>query len=599
MVRATEAVHRISVRCSRLQPRRHMTRCLILGASITLSSAVAASAQARADLVLVNGRVLTVDANDRIAQAVAIAGNRIVAVGTTAEVERMAAPDARRIDLRGRTVTPGLLDAHIHFASGGADQKFVLDLSYPNVKSIADVAAAVRAKVATAQKGEWVQGRGWDEGKLAERRVLTARDLDAASPDNPVVLTQTTGHYSVANSVALRLANVTKDTPDPPGGTIDRNPDGTPTGLLRESAAGLVRRLVPSRSAADADAGVREFVKAYNAEGMTGAKDLNVSQQTWDIYKKAQQDGALTVRVFALWSGGRSVDAAKRVIAERATITKPYERTGDDHVIAGGVKLYIDGSGGARTAWLYDDWNKDYRGVDTGNKGYPTSNADTMRALIRMYHDAGMHVSVHAIGDRAIDWVVDTYDQAMRENPKKGLRHGIIHANIPTDRAIDVMARLQKEFDAGYPEPSATFTWWIGDTYAGNFGPTRSPRLNPFATFRSKGMIWANGSDFGVTPFPARYGIWAAIAREPLLGVYGRDPFGRKESVDARTALRAVTIWAARQMFLEDRIGSIEVGKYADLAIWDRDFYSVPTAQIKDAKCLMTIFNGKVVFEAK
>lgn len=576
-----------------------MKRSVIIAACLAILATDVAVGQARADLILVNGRVLTVDADDRIAQAVAIAGSRIVAVGTTAEVERVAAPNARRIDLRGRTVTPGLLDAHIHFASGGADRRFVLDLSYPNVKSIADVAAAVRAKVATVQKAEWIQGRGWDEGKLAERRVLTARDLDAVSPDNPVILTQTTGHYSVANSVALRLANVTKDTPDPPGGTIDRNPDGTPTGLLREGAAGLVRRLVPSRSAADADVGVREFVKAYNAEGMTGAKDLNVSQQTWDIYKKAQQDGALTVRVFALWSGGRSIDAAKRTIAERAAMSKPYESTGDDHVIAGGVKLYIDGSGGARTAWLYDDWNKDYRGVDAGNKGYPTSNADTVRTMIRMYHDAAMHVSVHAIGDRAIDWVVDTYDQAMRENPKKGLRHGIIHANIPTDRAIDVMARLQKEFDAGYPEPSATFTWWIGDTYAGNFGPARSPRLNPFATFRSKGMIWANGSDFGVTPFPARYGIWSAIAREPLLGVYGKDPFGRKESVDARTALRAVTIWAARQMFLEEKIGSIEVGKYADLAVWDRDFYSAPTAQIKDAKCLMTIFDGKVVFEAK
>jgi predicted amidohydrolase YtcJ len=576
-----------------------MLRSLILAAYVAIAAPSGTAAQQpRADLVLVNGRILTVDANDRIAQAVGVAGNRIVAVGTTAEVERMAAPNARRIDLQGRTVTPGLLDAHIHFASGGADRKFVLDLSYPEVKSIADVAAAVQAKVATVKKGDWIQGRGWDEGKLAERRVITARDLDAVSPENPVVLTQTTGHYTVANSVALRLAGITKDTGDPPGGTIDRNADGTPTGLLRESASGLVRRLVPPRSATDVDAGVREFVKAYNAEGMTGAKDLNVSQQTWDIYRKAQQDGALTVRVFALWSGGRSVDAAKRVIAERAAMSKPYESTGDDHLIAGGVKLYIDGSGGARTAWLYDDWNKDYRGVDTGNRGYPTANPDTMRTLIRMYHDAGMHVSVHAIGDRAIDWIVDTYDQAMRENPKKGLRHGIIHANIPTDRAIDIMARLQREFDAGYPEPSATFTWWIGDTYAGNFGPERSLRLNPFKTFQSKGMTWANGSDFSVTPFAARYGIWAAVAREPLLGVYGGDPFGRAESVDVRTALRAVTIWAARQMFLEDKIGSIEVGKYADLAVWDRDFYSVPTAQIKDAKCLMTIFNGKVVFDA-
>jgi predicted amidohydrolase YtcJ len=566
-------------------------------AAIAAFSALGAQ-QPRADLILVNGRVITVDANDRIAQAVAIAGNKIVAVGTTAEVERAAAPDARRIDLRGRTVTPGLLDAHAHFSGGGADRLYVLDLSYPAVKSIADVAAAVRAKAATMPKGAWISGRGWDEGKLAERRVITAADIDGASPDNPVVLTQTTGHYVVANSAALRAAGVTKETRDPPNGTIDRNADGSPTGLLRESAAGLVRRLVPPRSAAETEAGIRDFVKAFNAEGMTGLKDPGISTETWNIYKKVEDDGALNVRVFVLWSGGRSVDAAKRVIAEHAAQTRPYETTGDDHLVAGGVKLYVDGSGGARTAWLYDDWNKDYRGVDSGNRGYPASNADTVRMLIRMYHDAGMHVSVHSIGDKGIDWVVDTYDQAMRENPKKGLRHGIIHSNIPTDHAIDVMARLQHDFDAGYPEPSATFAWWLGDTYAGNFGPQRSLRLNPFKTFRSKGMTWANGSDYGVTPFPARYGIWAAIAREPLLGVYGKDPFGRKESVDVHDALRAVTIWAARQMFLEKKMGSVEVGKLADLAVWDRDFYSVPTAQVKDAKCLLTIFDGKIVFDA-
>ena len=567
--------------------------CLFISAGASL-----VAQQPRADLILVNGRILTVDSADRVVQAVGISGNRIVAVGTNADVERAASPNARRIDLAGRAVTPGLLDAHDHFSGGGAERLYVLDLSYPSVKSIADVAAAIRTKAAALGKGAWIQGRGWDEGKLAERRVLTAADLDAASPDNPVVLTQTTGHYVVANSAALRMAGLTKDTRDPPGGTIDRNPDGTPTGLLRENAAGLVRRLVPSRSAAETEAGIRDFAKAFNAEGMTGLKDPGISTEAWNTYKKVERDGALTVRVFALWSGGRSVAAAQRVIAEHASTTKPYEGTGDDHVIAGGVKLYIDGSGGARTAWLYDDWNKDYRGVDTGNRGYPTSNADTIRMLIRMYHDAGMHVAVHSIGDRGIDWVVDTYDQAMRENPKKGLRHAIIHSNIPTDHAIDVMARLQHEYDAGYPEPSATFSWWLGDTYAGNFGPTRSLRLNPFHTFRAKDMIWANGSDFSVTPFAARYGIWSAIAREPLLGVYGKDPFGRAESVDVHAALRAVTIWAAHQMFLEKKIGSIEVGKYADLAVWDRDFYTIPTDQIKDAKCLMTIFSGKIVFDA-
>jgi predicted amidohydrolase YtcJ len=569
----------------------------VVAAAAPYATQIAAQ-QPRPDVILTNAHVITVDSADHIAQAVAIAGNRIIAVGTTADITRLAGPTTRRIDLQGRTLTPGLLDAHAHFADGGAQRLFVVDLSYPGVKGIADVAAAIRKRVATTAKGAWIQGRGWDEGKLVERRVITAKDIDAASPDNPVFLTQTTGHYGVANSAALRLAGITKDTPDPPSGTIDRNPDGTPTGLLREAAGGLVWRLIPPRSSAEMEAGMRDFVKGFNAEGMTGLKEPGISSEEWDIYKKVERDGALNVRVFVLWSGGESVDAAKRVVADRAAMTRPYENTGDDHVIAGGVKLYADGSGGARTAWVNEDWNKERLGVDAGNRGYPASNADTLRMLIRMYHDAGMHVSVHAVGDRAIDWVVDTYDQAMRENPKKGLRHGVIHANIPTDHAIGVMARLQHDFDAGYPEPSASFAWWLGDTYAGNFGVARSLRLNPFKTFVSKRMIWANGSDYPVTPFPARYGIWSAIARQPVLGVYGGDPFGRAESVDVHTALRTVTIWAARQMFLEKKVGSIEVGKYADLAVWDRDFYSVPTADIKDAKCLMTIFDGKVVFDA-
>ena len=152
-----------------------------------------------------------------------------------------------------------------------------------------------------------------------------------------------------------------------------------------------------------------------------------------------------------------------------------------------------------------------------------------------MFHDAGMHVSVHSIGDQGIDWTVDSYDQAMKENPKRGLRHGIIHANIPTDHAIEVMARLQRDADAGYPEPSATFNWWLGDTYAGNFGDQRALRLNPFATYRKHGMIWANGSDYSVTPYPARYGIWAAVARETLLGPQTPDQhLGPHDNADLR-----------------------------------------------------------------
>jgi predicted amidohydrolase YtcJ len=566
----------------------------IPAALLTIGFAMPARAQS-ADIILTGGKVITVDAADRIAQAVAIRGNRIVAVGSDADVQRLAGANTRRVDLRGRTVTPGLLDSHDHFSSAGASRLFVLDLSYPSVKSIADVQALVRAQVQKLPTGAWIEGAGWDEGKFTERRLISARDLDAAAPNNPVYLTNTTGHYGVANSVALRMAGVTRETKDPPIGTIDRQPDGAPTGVLKESAQGLVRRLVPGRSTPQIEQGMRELAKAFNAECMTGLKDPGVSPATWESYRRVLADSALTVRVFALWRSPNSIAAAQRLIDERGATTKPYQSTGDDRVIAGGVKLYADGSGGARTAWLHEDWNSNFTGTDAGNRGYPAGNPDTLRALIRLYHDAGIHVSVHSIGDRAIDWVMDSYAQALRDKPTKGLRHGIIHSNIPTDHALDEMARLQRQYDAGYPEPSATFHWWIGDNYAGNFGPVRSKRLNPFATYLKRGIIWANGSDYSVTPFAARYGIWASVARETLLGQYG-DPFGRSEAVDVHTALKAATIWAARQMFLERKIGSIEVGKYADLAVWDRDFYTVPTSQLKDAKCEMTVFDGKVVW---
>lgn len=597
MSRVRRIVERPTVTTIMRRPRVQRVLAVVGAATMAACASLSRHGQS-ADLVLLNGKVITVDAGDHIAQAVAVAGGKIVAVGTDAEVSRFIGPGTQRIDLKGLTLTPGLLDVHAHFNWGGAERLYELDLSYPNVKNISQVVAKLAERAATAAAGDFIEGVAWDDGKLEERRKLTAKDLDPVTPNNPVYLTHATGHYGVANSAALTLANVTRETPDPPGGTIDHYPDGTPTGVLKESAQGLVRRLIPPRTAAQIEAGMRDLAKGFNAEGMTGLKDPGVSPAAWESYKRVMAEGGLTVRVFALWLGGHTESGAKQLIAERARTTRPYESTGDDHLISGGVKLYIDGSGGGRTAWLYDDWNKDYTGVDTGNRGYPTSSPDTIRHLIRLFHDAGMHVSVHSIGDRGIDWVVDSYAEALKANPIKGLRHGIIHANIPTDHAIDVMADLQKRYDAGYPEPSSAFTWWLGDVYSSNFGPKRSLRLNPFKTFLAKGMIWANGSDFPVTPFAARYGLWASVAREPLLGAYAKDPFGREQSVDVHAALRSHTIWAAHQMYLEKKIGSVEVGKYADLAVWDRDPYSVPTAQLEDMQCQLTIFDGKVVYRA-
>ncbi|OLC40300.1 MAG: hypothetical protein AUH43_26620 [Acidobacteria bacterium 13_1_40CM_65_14] len=576
---------------------------LLTVAGLTLTSLVFAPMRqapqgqpAVADLVLTNGKIITVDGTDSIVQAIAIAAGRIVAVGPNDEIRSRVGPSTRVIDLFGRTATPGLIDTHVHFSE--TDALYSVDLGVVDVKTMDDVLKRVAAAVAMRKPGEWVRGRGWDEGKLAERRYILASDLDKVAPNNPVWLMQTTGHYGVANSYALKMAEVRADTRDPPAGTIDRDANGNPTGVLKESAAGLVTRLVPPYTREEQRQGLLKMIEDFNKEGMTGAKDPGIGQMKWDLYEELRASGRLTVRMFALWSGARRVEDNAEVLSHVQAHPKPSDTSGDRVLISGGVKMFMDGSGGARTAWMYDDWNKNSIEKDAGNVGYPATPPDAYRQIVDALHNAGIHVSTHAIGDRAIDWVVDTYNQVLKAKPTRGLRHGIIHANTPTDHAIDVMARLQTEYDAGYPESQAEFMWWIGDNYAGNLGPDRARRLTPFATYRRRGIIWAGGSDYSVTPFPARYGLWSSVARQTLNGTFGATPFGTEERVDTRTALRSYTIWAAHQMFLDDRIGSIEVGKDADIAVWDRDMLTVPTDALKDLKCELTIFRGKIVYTA-
>ncbi|NDQ57052.1 MAG: amidohydrolase, partial [Acidipila sp.] len=472
------------------------------------------------------------------------------------------------------------------------------EVNLSDAARIEDVVAKVRERVATVKPGEWVVGSGWDEGKLAELRYVYASDLDKVAPANPVWLRHTTGHYGVANSYAMQLAHITADTKNPPAGTIDRDVQGIPTGVLKEAALGMVENLIPPITPQQQRSAILYMIDAFHKEGMTAVKDPDILQDTWDAYRELLEENKLAVRVFVLWDGGNTAESAKRIIARMSDLPKPPQSLGDGKLISGGVKLFMDGSGGARTAWVYKEWRKSSTGIDTGNFGYPALDPAVYRQMVRLFHSAGIHIGTHAVGDRAIDWVVDTYAEVLNETPTKGLRHSIIHSNIPTEHALETMAALEKKYDAGYPEPQAPFMWWIGDTYAGTFGPERAARLNPFKTYLSKGIRWGGGSDFFVTPFPARYGLWASIARETLKGVYGAHPFGTTESIDVHTALRSYTDWAAHQLFLEDQIGSIETGKRADIAVWDRDVYTVPTDDIKDLKCEMTLFDGQIVYKA-
>jgi predicted amidohydrolase YtcJ len=215
--------------------------------------------------------------------------------------------------------------------------------------------------------------------------------------------------------------------------------------------------------------------------------------------------------------------------------------------------------------------------------------------MVLLFQKSGVPVGTHAVGDRAMDWVVDTYALAEARFPHPGLRHAIIHANLPTAHALDTMAALQSMYDAGYPEMQAEFLWWIGTIYAENYGPARDARLIPLQTLLRRGILWSGGSDYSVTPVAARYGLWASVARQTAAG---RAPFGVAESVDRRTALRSYTAWGARQMFLDDKIGTLAAGKRADIAVWDRNIYEIPTADIKDMHCLLTLIDGEVVYRS-
>ena len=547
------------------------------------------------DLLLINGKIITMDAVDSVIEAVSIRGGKIVGLGTSSKVKGFAGPNTKIIDLAGSAVTPGLIDVHNHFGWGAADALFTLNLSYPKVKSIEDVLTLIKSETEARDTNEWIIGSEWDAGKFDERRDMTASDLDLISPDHPVWLLHTSAHYGVANSKALALANITSDTADPDGGIIARDDAGNPTGILADQAMNLMFDVTPSYSVQHFDEATTQLVGQLSSAGITMIKDPEIDERHWKAYRRVQSRGDLTVRVFVLWRAPDTVDDAKSLLERIAPFTDPKKRRDDDQLISGGVKIYIDGSGTARTAWVYDEWNKNLTETDEGNFGLTYVEPDILFEQIRLFHKAGIHLGVHAIGDRAIDFTMDAYDKVLGETPTYGLRHSIIHCNIPTDRAMGMMSNLQSSFDAAYPEVQPAFLWWIGDAYAANFGAERNPRVLPLKSFKQRGIQWAASSDYNVSPFAPRYGIWASIARQTLFGTHGTHPYGTDESITVNDALRSYTTWAAHQVFLEDKIGSIEAGKYADIVVWDRDPYSVSTEELKEMKALLTLSNGKIV----
>jgi predicted amidohydrolase YtcJ len=556
-----------------------------------LTQTASAQPATKADLALINGTILTVDAQDSVAEALAVQAGKIIAVGSKQQILALTDSHTQVLDLHGRTATPGLIDTHGHYQDGGVDELYNIELT--DAKSVAEIVRRVQARVAVTKPGEWILGSGWDEGKLAEDRYVYASDLDKVSPNNPVWLQNITGHYSAVNSYALRLAHINAETKDPPAGTIDRDPSGAVTGVLKEQANVAMIAIIPPPSMDHRKQGILKSIDNLHREGMTSIKDIG-GPRTWTAYQELLAEGKLNERVCMLWRADNSLKTAKAALAEIQKNPRPPQSVGDGRLVACGAKIFMDGSTAGRTAWVYQPWHKNFTEIDEGNFGYPNMDPEVYRQMVRLFHQAGVTVGTHAIGDRAIDWVVDTYALVLKETPTPGLRHTIIHAYLPTPHAVTAMATLQKQYDAGYPELQPGFLWFIGKTISASLGPDRLPRTMPLKTYLDNGVRWGGGSDYYVTPLAARDGLWASVERETLAGTH---PYGMSEAVDIHTALRSYTAWAAPLLFLEDKVGTLEPGKHADIAIWDSNLYTIPSEKLKDIKCEMTIFNGKIVYK--
>jgi predicted amidohydrolase YtcJ len=538
-----------------------------------------------ADLVLVNGKVITVDPGFTVAQAVAVKDGRIQAVGSNEDIGELVGAGTEVIDLKGGTVMPGLIDSHLHVVGTGTALQMI-NCRTPPMMSIEDMKEAVAEKARQAKHGEWIQGRGWDQAKLREHRNPTRWDLDDVSPDNPVVLTRTCGHLLVANSAALRVAGVTSETKDPVGGRIVRDETGEPTGMLEESPAmNLVRRHVPTVGIPETAQAIRTACRAFNEVGITSVIDAGNTEDEMVAYQLLRERGELTCRVNFMLRAiqeGEPIEESVRRVESFPMITW----MGDELIRFQGLKILIDGGVGGRTALLREP----YEGTPD-NVGLLTVPEANLQKLVDAANMRGMLCGVHCAGGRAMDIVLEAYRETDKLKPIKGRRFYLIHAYQPSDDNFKTCRELGV---AVASQPS--FLYYLGESYYENVGHERSEWLKPHRAWIDNGVVVAAGTDSPVTPYPPFPSLWAAVARRTE--VKGTQ-MGTEQQVTREEAIRMYTVNGAYLSFEEGIKGSLEPGKLADMVILDRDILTCPVDDIKDTRVLRTFLGGVTVYAAE
>lgn len=544
-----------------------------------------------ADLVFTGGAVYTVDAARRWARAVAVRGGRIVAVGADDDVRELVGPRTEVVDLRGRMLLPGFQDAHVHPPPGGLE---MLRCNLSDAHSLEEYRRIVAAYAAEHPEAPWILGGGWSMD-LFPGGNPPKEELDALVPDRPAFLPSRDGHSAWVNSRALELAGITRETPDPPDGRIERGADGEPMGTLHEGAMDLVAKLVPPPTLQEHLEGLRVAQAYLHSLGITAWQDAIVGghYDTFDAYLRAASEGWLTARVVGAlwWDRHRGEEQLEELLARR-------ERGSVGRFRATSVKIMQDGVVENFTAGLLEPY-LDAEGRPTGNRGKSFVDPEALRTYVTRLDALGFQVHFHAIGERAVRECLDAVEAARRANGWNDLRHHIAHIQIvhpedvPRFRALGVVANGQPLWAVNEPQMVELTIPFIG--------PERARWQYPFGSLVRSGAVLAFGSDWSVSSPDPLWGIHVAVNRLPPPGypyAEGADePFLPEERIDLPTAIAAYTIGSASVNHLERETGSIEVGKLADLVVLDRDPFAHPTSEIGEARVLLTFVEGERVFE--
>jgi len=535
------------------------------------------------DTLYFGGPILSMDSDDRVVEALLVVNGRIAAMGKEAWVRDAAAAGIREVDLAGRALLPGFIDAHGHFPGAGIFEIYA-DLNSPpigNAERFEDVFAALARKVVETAAGSWVIGMGYDDTLLAEKRHPTRRDLDRVSRDHPIAAWHISGHLLSLNSLGLERLGITADTPDPEGGVIRREAEtGEPDGVLEESATEFVNEGVPPPSLWQGLAIAREASRRYASEGVTTAQSGYTAGPLMHSLHWLVRLGVVPLRL-VLWPSMEVADAMLSGDFEFASWDEEW-------VKSGAVKLIADGSIQGYTGYLSRPYHVP-PGDDAGYRGYPRISREELFERVLRYHAAGLQVAVHGNGDASIDDILDALENAQRAHPREDARPVVIHAQMARDDQLDRMKRL-----GGIPSFFSLHTYYWGDRHRDIFmGPERAARMSPARSAVESDLRFTIHADCPVVPMEPLRLVWSAVNRRSASGA----AIGDAQRIDAMAALRAVTIDAAHQHFEENLKGSLEPGKLADLVILSESPLERPE-RIDRIRVIETIVGGRSIYRS-